>query len=65
VLMFCRTMYEMKYIAHSRMSTLVVAGSADRRAVCGMPRILFDQRMKDDSRMPRFDPGKMGHLMAA
>jgi hypothetical protein len=26
-------MYEMKYIAHSRMSTLVVAGSADRRAV--------------------------------
>jgi len=58
-------MYEMKYIAHSRMSTLVVAGSADRRAVCSMPRILFDQRMKDDSRMPRLDPGKMRHLVAA
>lgn len=64
VLMFCRTMYEMKYIAQSRMSTFVVAGSADRRAVFAMPRILFDQRMKDDSGVPRLNPGKMRHLMA-
>ena len=55
----------MKYIAHSRMSTLVVAGSADRRAVFAMPRILFDQRMKDDGGMPRLDTGKMGDLVAA
>src|SRR4029453_1105270 len=65
VLMFCRTMYEMKYIAQSRINTLVVAGSGDRRAVFSMPRILFDQRMKDDSRVPRLDPGKMGDLVAA
>jgi len=55
----------MKYIAQSRMSTLVVAGSADRRAVLAMPRILFDQRLKDDGRVACFDPGKMRHLVAA
>jgi hypothetical protein len=65
VLMFCRTMYEMKYIAHRRISTLVVAGRADRRAVFAMPRILFDQRMKDDGRMTGLDPGKMRHLVPA
>jgi hypothetical protein len=26
VLIFCRTMYEMKYIAHTSVSTFVVAG---------------------------------------
>src|ERR1051325_2503404 len=55
----------MKYIAHSSPRTLVVAGTPRRCAVISMARILFDQRLQDDGRMPGVRTGKMFHLMPA
>src|SRR5262245_6802120 len=50
VLTFCRTMYEMKYIAQIMMRTFVVAGRPERRTVVCM--VSPDSGLKAQGKLP-------------